>query len=386
MWAPRQRWIPLANVRCRLEGRSGTNVAASGNSRSSRLAGARSRRSYFLDRDAADLGVLRRLAGVDHRAPQAEEFLHRPGGEQRVGRDPVSQLGIRGQVPEDRPDELLGRVEAGQEQEEAEPHELVLLEPLAVDLDPEQQRHEVVAGGVGRADLEEGVEVLVDRLDRLDGGVQVIRDLVDDGLDPHLELVGVLRRGAEHDGGQRRREAQRHRLVDVDLTLLDELVDQVVDRHPQRLGVALGPLDRERRRQQRPVAGMVGRVELDRHHLGRRGERRERRRVGGEDLRPVQDVMGLGVAGDHPHAAVGVAPADRTLRLQVMPHLLHVVEAGVRVVVVVVAVGVRHGRLLGDHGKNRASALRATNFSNRSWSRNGNSTASRMHRSRVSSG
>jgi hypothetical protein len=243
------------------------------------------------DRAAADLDVPGGDAGDAHdrRLPPEQLLDHRRDRLRLLGELPP-RLGMLGQVAEEAVERRRDRVEAGDQEQEADVEHVLPGEAVAVDLDVQEVAEEVVSRlALARPLVEHPLEVGVDLIGRLPLvrlGLGVAERLADHVVGPdrpvlHPQEPGKLvPRQAEHPQEDLRRERHRELPGEVDLVVVDEPVDQGVDeprhRRLQRLHAGRG----EQRVEDLPVRPVVGRVDLqrDQRTLGLQVVRRHVRR------------------------------------------------------------------------------------------------------------
>jgi hypothetical protein len=145
---------------------------------------------------------------------------------------------------------------------------------------------------------------------------------------PAAERRVVLARNAEQVGDHQQREGVRVGPAELDLAAVDELVDQLLGEARHELLVVLEAVRREELVEQRPVPGVLGRIEGDEHvaerdfvaaifddildglsrarvrQLRERAERRDHRRIGIVIGVHREDLLD---AGDQEDAVMGLA-------------------------------------------------------------------------------
>ena len=124
-------------------------------------------------------------------------------------------------------------VESGQHEEERDVDDVLARERLAVDLGGDEPADEVVTRFAARlAPVEFGVEVL-DHLGVGGDAVVVVGRADDPVLEPDEE-VEVVERQAEQGEEHHRRQRLAERVVQLDATLVDEAVDEIVGESAHR--------------------------------------------------------------------------------------------------------------------------------------------------------
>jgi len=231
---------------------------------------------------------------------------------------PVALGGVCGQGHHRVAGGLLGGVVARRGQQDQERPDLLVGEPVTVHLGIDDLGHQIVAR-VGAAELGQ-LDTRAGQQQHLVDGV--LRALLERGVlvVAHAEqLLGglgdrrlVRRRHPEHVHDRGHRQPRRTGLDEVDVTDPDEVVDD-----PHRVGVDL-LLDLtqvprgERRADQRPVAGVFGRI----HHQEKRGDALEfgRHRVQCDPLRR-REQFGV-LAGEDDVLTPGQRPEARLLEVE----------------------------------------------------------------------
>ena len=243
--------------------------------------------SPSLDPLPAELGVAGRgAAEVGERGEHPQRLLDRARDQRRVVEHEAALLGVLEQRPHAAAVGRLGRVVAGRDEQEEAHHDLVLLEPLAVDLGVDEDARQVVGrvlaplGDQPAAALEDlGDVALHHGLDALGVEVGVAGaerrvhqprpDLVVLGRDPH-EAADHPRDDRLGDVGD---EVARLAAVEAVERAGGDLADLVL--------VLGDPLRREAALEQRLEPVVLGRVHADEHRLGqlerddRLGQRRD---------------------------------------------------------------------------------------------------------------
>ena len=208
------------------------------------------------------------------------------------------------------------RVEAGDEEQEADVQDVLAGEPVTLDLGVEEVREQVVLP-LHLALVEDLVEVVVDRVGdlllvvagllrsvELAGDVVGPDDAVLHGEEPVQLVEGQAEQGEEHLGGERDGEL----LGEVHLAPVDEPIDQVVDQLGD-LVVHQGHLaGGEERVEELAELLVVRRVDLQRDH-GPLVLEVDRVHVGGEDLGVPERFVDLRPARQE--HAVAVRQVDR---------------------------------------------------------------------------
>ena len=251
------------------------------------------------------------------RRGMAQEFLDRSRDHGRIRCKPRQRLGMFGKPAEHDGQPVGRRLEAGAEHHRHERAYLVVVQPLAVDFGRDQRAEEIAGrrrAALGDQRLDIGDELAARRCagDRV-ADVEHLGDPADPALG-----IGDRNIGEGGKRGDRDRHAEfgdclgcapfRHGVDDRARERLDARRDL---RHALR---------REDRVDQRAVARMTRRVDLDRQHrLGARCDDRDRRDAGNAG-RVVAPVDGGGahvlVAAHQPEAAMLVRAGQRAFAAQ----------------------------------------------------------------------
>ena len=231
---------------------------------------------------AGELGVLGGgAAELDDRRGVPQHLLDRGRDEPEIGPQPRELAGVAGQRQQGVGDEVAGGVVAGDDQELEEAVQVVVGEPLAVDLRGDDRRPYVVAwpGPLLGRPLARVAEHLDER------GQECLRVAVlgivepDQRVRPLVEQVAILGGDAEDVGQHPQRHLGGHVGEEVDLAELADRVDDVACVAGDRVGqLAADGLRGERAVDDLAELGVFRRVHVE-HHPAQHG-----------------DVGGLGVA------------------------------------------------------------------------------------------
>ena len=209
-----------------------------------------------------------------------QRLLHRRRGQRRVVEQLLPLVGVLEQRAHAAAVGRLGAVVAGCDEEEEAHHDLVLLQPLAVDLGVHQHAREVVGGvlaalrdqlaaareDLGHLALHHGLHAL---------GVEVRIARAQSGVhQPGPDLV-VLRRDAHEAADHARHHRLCHVRHEVALVAVPERVEHPHRDLPDGVLVLRDPLRRESALEERLEPIVLGRVHPDEHRL-RQLEREDR--------------------------------------------------------------------------------------------------------------
>ena len=221
-----------------------------------------------LDALAVDLDVLQRDApGELHRRVEAQELVDRVADEVGLRAQELELVGMAQECERSVPDQVDGRLVAGDEQQDHLVAQLVGREAVAFLLGGDHRGQQVV-GGLASLPLDRRVDVG----DHVVGRAHHLRDLVgrrerlerrDERVRPVAQLQAVGLRHAEHLGDHRERERERQVGDHVHLAAGGGGVEHPVH---ERLHVGEQLLDaprRERLADEPPDPGVVGRVDVE---------------------------------------------------------------------------------------------------------------------------
>ena len=207
---------------------------------------------------------------------------------------------VPAEVAEEAVERRSDRVEAGDEEQEADVEDLLVAQPITLDLGFEERAHEVVVPGTGALG-EQVLEVRVDLVGRrlleclgLGMAARFSRDVIrpDDAILHRNEARQLVEREPEHRQEHLRWERHRELLREVDLVVVHERIDQLVGEvrgAPFERGHALR---REQRVEELPILPVVGRIRLQRDQRATVLQISEpRREVRREDVGVAKDVF-----------------------------------------------------------------------------------------------
>ena len=234
-----------------------------------------------LHRHAADVDRLPHDAGHGDRGVGPQQLLDRGRDQVGLGDQAPAVVGVLREVPQRGADRAPRRVDAGDDQQLAGAEHVRVRHRLAVDLAVEQLGDEVVAR-VALAVLDDLGQEAEQRL----AGAQAQRDVgrarARGVPAPRpVKVVGHVARDAHELGDDPGRDLLGVVGGGVGAALVDEAVDERVAQRPRARLVLLDRLRRERRQQEAPRPGVLGRVGVDGrgvHVLGARARPRGGRR------------------------------------------------------------------------------------------------------------
>ena len=259
-----------------------------------------------------------------HRRVGAQQFLHGDRQELRLRPEPLSILGMSGQVPQRRSDGAPRRVDASQEQQRDRAADMAHLERDSVHLRVEEVRGEIVARVVDVV-----LHLVAEVLEQDHHPVRTLFhrkcDAFEHVLHESTEAIGVLLREAEHLHDHAHRDVLRVLLGGVDHIATLHRVDELLAiRASERFDLVDG-LRRERLEQQPARALVEWWVGRDRRSDAGRRKLERRTELGHEDaarcevVGVVCDCRDVFVPGRQPDTAVPLAVRDRARLSQLVP-------------------------------------------------------------------